>query len=251
MSGHSKWANIKRRKSAVDAKRGKIFTKIARELETAARNGGPDPEANIRLRLILDKARAANMPKDNVQRAINRGAGLEKGQEFEEVIYEGYGPHGIAMMVEALTDNRNRTVAEIRHVFSRAGGSLGSAGSVAWQFDRKGQIIVKTEGLDEEELLLMAIDAGAEDVTWNDDGTAEIITEDSQLAAVRDSLSANNVIIEEAELTMVPQNEIELPPDQAMKVLNLVESLEDLDDVQKVHSNLALDDELLAQLDTA
>lgn len=251
MSGHSKWANIKRRKSAVDVKRGKIFTKIARELETAARNGGPDPDANIRLRLILDKARAANMPKDNVQRAINRGAGLEKGQEFEEVIYEGYGPHGIAMMVEALTDNRNRTVAEIRHVFSRAGGSLGSTGSVAWQFDRKGQIIVKTEGLDEEELLLMAIDAGAEDVTWNDDGTAEIITEDSQLAAVRDSLSANDVVIEEAELTMVPQNEIELSPDQAMKVLNLVEALEDLDDVQKVHSNLALDDELLAQLDTA
>ncbi len=150
MSGHSKWANIKRRKSAVDAKRGKIFTKIARELETAARHGGPDPEANIRLRLILDKARAANMPKDNIQRAINRGAGVEKGQEFEAVTYEGYGPHGVAMLVEALTDNRNRTVAEVRHVLSRAGGSLATSGAVAWQFDRKGQIIVKTDGLDEE-----------------------------------------------------------------------------------------------------
>jgi len=251
MSGHSKWANIKRRKSAVDAKRGKIFTKIARELETAARHGGPDPEANIRLRLILDKARAANMPKDNIQRAINRGAGVEKGQEFEAVTYEGYGPHGVAMLVEALTDNRNRTVAEVRHVLSRAGGSLATSGAVAWQFDRKGQIIVKTDGLDEEELFLLAVEAGAEDVEWNDDGTAEIITEDTLLAAVRDSLNQNGVIIEEAELTMVAKNEIELSPDDAMKVLNLIESLEDLDDVQKVHSNLALNDEIMAQLDTA
>jgi YebC/PmpR family DNA-binding regulatory protein len=251
MSGHSKWANIKRRKSVVDAKRGKIFTKIAREIESAARQGGPDPDANIRLRLILDKARAANMPKDNIQRAINRGAGLEKGQEFEEVMYEGYAPHGIAVMVEVLTDNRNRSVAEIRHVFSRGGGSMANAGAVAWQFDRKGQIIVKTEGLDEEDLFLLAVDAGAEDVEWNDDGTAEIVTEATALAAVRDALSENGIEIESAELTMVPQSEIELPLAEATKVMNLLETLEDLDDVQKVHSNLAISDELMAQLEAA
>lgn len=251
MSGHSKWANIKRRKSVVDAKRGKLFTKIARELETAARHGGPDPDANIRLRLILDKARAANMPKDNLQRAINRGAGLEKGQDFEEAIYEGYGPHGIAVLVEVLTDNRNRSVAEVRHMFSRSGGSMAAAGAVAWQFDRKGQIIVKTEGLNEEDFFLLAVEAGAEDVDWNDDGTAEVMTEATLLAAVRDSLSQNGVIIEEAELTMVPKTEIELSPQHTMKVLNMLESLEDLDDVQKLHSNLAMSEELLAQLDAA
>ncbi|NOZ71323.1 MAG: YebC/PmpR family DNA-binding transcriptional regulator [Chloroflexi bacterium] len=251
MSGHSKWANIKRRKSVVDAKRGKIFTKIAREIESAARQGGPDPDANIRLRLVLDKARAANMPKDNIQRAINRGAGLETGRDFEEVIYEGYAPHGIAVMVEVLTDNKNRSVAEIRHIFSRGGGSMANAGAVAWQFDRKGQIIVKTEGLDEEELFLVAVDAGAEDVEWNDDGTAEIITEATALAAVRDALNENGIAIESAELTMVPKSEIELPPQEAIKVMNLLESLEDLDDVQRVHSNLAISDELMAQLETA
>ena len=251
MSGHSKWANIKRRKSAVDAKRGKIFTKIARELQVAARQGGPDPEANIRLRLVLDKARAANMPKDNIQRAINRGAGLEKGSELEEAIYEGYGPHGVAILVEALTDNRNRSVAEIRHVFSRAGGSLAGAGAVAWQFERKGQISVKLEGIDEEDLFLLAVDAGAEDVDFNDDGTAEIITQATELATVRDKLAEAGLAIESAELTMMPKNEIELPVQEAMKVLNLLESLEDLDDVQKVHSNLALSDELLAEMEVA
>ncbi|RME85770.1 MAG: YebC/PmpR family DNA-binding transcriptional regulator [Caldilineae bacterium] len=251
MAGHSKWANIKRRKSAVDAKRGKLFTKIARELQIAARQGGPDPEANIRLRLALDKARAANMPKENIQRAINRGAGLEKGSELEEAVYEGYGPHGVAMLVEVLTDNRNRTVAEVRHVFSKAGGSLAGAGAVAWQFERKGQISVKTAGMDEEDLFLLAVDAGAEDVDFNDDGTAEIITDATELAAVRDRLAEAGIEVESAELTMVPQNEIELPVQDAMKVLNLLENLEDLDDVQKVHSNLALSDELLAEMEVA
>jgi YebC/PmpR family DNA-binding regulatory protein len=251
MAGHSKWANIKRRKSAVDAKRGKLFTKIAREIQAAARMGGPDPDTNIRLRFALDKAKAANMPKENIQRAINRGAGLEKGDALEELTYEGYAPHGIAVIVEVLTDNKNRTVAELRHVFSKAGGNLASNGSVAWQFERKGQITVKlAEGADEDELFLVAADAGAEDVEF-DEGVAVVTTADTDLAAVRDALVEAGYEVEEAELTMVPKTEMTLPLDQAMKVTALLERLEDLDDVQKVHSNLAMSDELYAELAAA
>lgn len=251
MSGHSKWANIKRRKSVVDAKRGKIFTKLARELQVAARAGGADPDMNLRLRLVLDKAKAANMPKDNIARAIARGAGVEKGAELEEITYEGYAPHGVAIMVEVLTDNRNRTVAELRHVFTKGGGNLASTGAVAWQFDKKGQVSVKTEGFDEEDIFMIAVDAGAEDVDFGDDGTAEIITEARDLAAVRDSLSEAGIEVEEASLTLVPQSEVQLPVEDAMKVMNLLERLEDLDDVQNVHSNLALDEELFTRIEVA
>ncbi|MCP4164447.1 MAG: YebC/PmpR family DNA-binding transcriptional regulator [Chloroflexi bacterium] len=251
MSGHSKWANIKRRKSAVDIQRGKVFTKIARELQVAARAGGPDPDMNIRLRLVLDKAKAANMPKDNIERAIGRGAGTEKGVDLEEITYEGYANNGIAVMVDVMTGNRNRTVAELRHVFTKAGGNLAGSGAVAWQFDRKGQIIVKTEDLDEEDVFLIAVDAGAEDVDLSDDHTAGIITEAADLASVRDNLSASDIEVVSAELTMVPQSEVALPTQDAIKVMNLLERLEELDDVQDVYSNLALSDELLIELDIA
>ena len=251
MSGHSKWANIKHRKSSVDAKRGKLFTKIAREIQAAARTGGPDPESNIRLRFALDKARAANMPKDNIQRAINRGAGLEKGADLEETAYEGYAPHGVAVIVEVLTDNKNRTVAELRHTFTRGGGNLAANGAVSWQFERKGQLTVKMDGVDEDELFLVAADAGAEDVDFDAEDVAVIITADTDLGAVRDVLLAEGYVVEDVELTMIPKTEVELPVDQAMKVLNLLEKLEDLDDVQKVHSNLAMSDELFAELETA
>lgn len=251
MAGHSKWANIKYRKSVVDARKGKIFTKLARELQAAARQGGPDPEANLRLRLVLDKARAANMPKENIERAIARGAGLEKGEELEEVMYEAYAPHGVALLLEVLTDNRNRTVSEIRHLITRAGGNMAGAGAVIWQFDRKGQIVLESNGADPDAIFLTAIDAGAEDVTINEDGTIAVITAPDELGEVRDRLSRAGYAIASAEITMVPQNEIELPPEEAMQVFNLLERLEELDDVQKVHSNLALSDELWRQLEPA
>ena len=178
MSGHSKWANIKHRKSAVDARRGKIFTKIARELQVAARHGGPDPDMNMRLRLVLDKARAANMPKDNIERAIARGSSAEKGEDLEEIMYEAYAPHGVALLIEVLTDNRNRTVSDLRHILTKAGGNMASAGSVAWQFNRKGQIIANTERFNPDDLFLAAVESGAEDV-FVSDGTAEIVTADA------------------------------------------------------------------------
>ena len=251
MSGHSKWSTIKRKKGAIDAKRGKVFTKIARELQVAARAGGPDPETNTRLRLVLDKAKAANMPKDNIARSVARGAGTDKSLDLEEITYEGYAPNGVAVMVEVMTDNRNRSVAEVRHAFTKAGSNMASTGAVAWQFDRKGQIMIKTDGMDEDDVFLIAVDAGAEDVDFSDDDTAEIITAASDLAAVRDNLTEAGIEVDEAELTMSPQTEIELSVQDAMKVMNLIENLEDLDDVQKVHSNLALSEELLTQLEAA
>lgn len=251
MSGHSKWANIKHRKSAVDAKRGKVFTKIARELQIASRQGGPDPDMNMRLRLVLDQARAANMAKDSIDRAIARGAGLEKGEDLEEIVYEAYAPHGIALLIEVMSDNRNRTVSELRHVVTKAGGNLASAGAVGWQFDRKGQILVNIGKLSADDLFLTAVDAGAEDVIINDDGTATIMTPDVELGAVRDTLSKAGIIPESAELTMVPQSEIDLPVDDAVQVINLLDRLEELDDVQKVHSNMAFSEELLEQLEAA
>lgn len=251
MSGHSKWANIKHRKSAVDARRGKIFTKIARELQIAARQGGPDPDMNMRLRLVLDQARAANMAKDSIERAIARGAGLEKGEDLEEITYEAYAPHGIALLIEVMSDNRNRTVSELRHVVTKAGGNLASAGAVGWQFDRKGQILVNMGKMNADDLFLTAVDAGAEDVIINDDGTAMIMTPDVELGAVRDTLSKAGIVPESAELTMVPQSEIDLPVNDAVQVITLLERLEELDDVQKVHSNMAFSEELLEQLEAA
>ncbi len=251
MSGHSKWANIKHRKSAVDAKRGKVFTKIARELQIAARQGGPDPDMNMRLRLVLDKARAANMAKDSIERAIARGAGTEKGEDLEEIMYEAYAPHGIAVLIEVLSDNRNRTVSELRHVVTKAGGNMASAGAVAWQFDRKGQIVANMGKMSADDLFLTAVDAGAEDVTINDDHTATIMTPDVELGAVRDALSKTGIVLESAELTMVPQAEIDLAVNDALQVIGLLDRLDELDDVQKVHSNLAFSEELLGQLEAA
>ena len=251
MSGHSKWSTIKRKKGANDAKRGKLFTKIAREIQAAARMGGPDPDSNIRLRFALDKAKAANMPKDNIQRAINRGAGLEKGADLEEITYEGYAPHGVAVIVETLTDNKNRTVAELRHHFTKAGGNLAANGAVSWQFERKGQITIKMDGVDEDELFMVAADAGAEDVDFEDKNAAVVTTADTDLGAVRDALTEAGYEIEDVELAMIPKMEMELPVDQAMKVMGLLERLEDLDDVQKVYSNLSMSDELYAQVEAA
>lgn len=251
MSGHSKWSTIKRKKGANDAKRGKLFTKIAREIQAAARMGGPDPDSNIRLRFALDKAKAANMPKDNIKRAIERGAGTDKGADLEETSYEGYAPHGVAVIVEVLTDNKNRTVAELRHAFTRGGGNLAANGAVAWQFERKGQISVKMDGVNPDELFMVAADAGAEDIDFEDENIAQITTADTDLGAVRDALIEAGYEIEDLELAMIPKMEVKLPVDQAMKVMGLLERLEDLDDVQKVYSNLTMSDELMAQLEAA
>ena len=251
MSGHSKWSTIKRKKGANDAKRGKLFTKIAREIQAAARTGGPDPDSNIRLRFALDKAKAANMPKDNIKRAIDRGAGTDKGADLEETVYEGYASHGVAVIVEVLTDNKNRTVAELRHAFTKGGGNLAANGAVSWQFERKGQLSVKMDGVDPDELFMVAAEAGAEDVDFEDESMAQITTEDTDLAAVRDALLEAGYVIEDLELAMIPKMETELPVDQAMKVMGLLDRLEDLDDVQKVYSNLSMSDELAAALEVA
>lgn len=237
MAGHSKWANIKHRKAAQDAKKGKIFTKIAKELTVAAKLGqSGDPEFNPRLRLALDKAKAANMPKENVERAIKRGLGEGDGTTYEDVIYEGYGPGGVAILVQALTDNKNRTVAEVRSTFTKRGGSMGEAGCVAWMFDKKGVINIPKDAVDEDTLMMIAIDAGAEDVVSDDDGF-EVITDPSNYEAVKKAIEANNIKIEYAEITMRPKNTIELSGEEAEKTMALLEALEDLDDVQEVYSN--------------
>ncbi len=248
MSGHSKWSTIKRKKGANDAKRGKVFTKIAREIQIAARNGA-DPDVNFRLRLILDKARAANMPKDNVERAIKRGAGLDKeATALEEITYEGYAPHGVALMIQALTDNRNRTVAEIRHALTRAGGSMAERGSVAWQFEEKGVITVDMGDMDQDDLFMIALEAGAEDVEFND-GEAEITTAREDFQVVQEALEQANVEITESELAWLPKMSVSLEPSAAAQVLRLLETLEDSDDVTKVYSALDITDEALSVLE--
>ncbi len=246
MSGHSKWASIKRQKGVNDAKRGQLFTKIGREIVIAVREGGADPEANFRLRLVLDKAKQANMPKDNIERAIKRGSGESvDGAQVEEYTYEGYGPHGTAIIVEAFTDNRNRTVSEIRHVFSRYGGNLGADGCVAWMFSRKGVISVAVGDEDPDEVALVAIDAGAEDVEVGEE-TVEVYTEISDFRAVRDALSEAGYELLDAQLSWIPQSQLSLPEKEALSNLKLMEALEELDDVQQVYSNLDISDEVLA-----
>lgn len=255
MSGHSKWATIKRRKGANDVARGKVFTRIAREIQVAAREGGPDINANIRLRLAVDKARAENMPKDNIERAIRRGAGLEKdAAEIEEITYEGYGPNGVAMLVECLSDNRNRTISEVRRCFTRAGGSLGEPGSVAWQFTSKGYIAVNRQdedgsdrGIDPEEVFMAALEAGAEDVVVTPD-TVEVYTERTALALVAQALEEAGFPADESELVMEANTMLALAGEEGMSVLGLIETLEELDDVSKVYHNLELTDELMAQV---
>ncbi len=245
MSGHSKWSTIKRQKGAADAKRGQLFTKLAREITVAARSGLPDPDSNPRLRLAVQRARAASMPKDNIDRAIERGSGESGGDNYDELFYEGYGPGGTALMIYAMTDNRNRTVGEVRAVLSRAGGTLGESGSVSWMFDQVGQIIIEADGDRADDLSMVAIDAGAADVVAAD-GVVEIYTEAADLHRVQESLGAAGYQIENAELIMRPKTMVDVETEVAEKFLRLVDKLEDLDDVQTVYSNLDVSDELMA-----
>ncbi|HYH10706.1 MAG TPA: YebC/PmpR family DNA-binding transcriptional regulator [Thermomicrobiales bacterium] len=245
MSGHSKWSTIKRKKGANDAKRGQLFTKLAREITVAARTGLPDPDANVRLRLAIQKARAENMPKDNIDRAIQRAVGSGDGANFDEVYYEGYGPAGVAIMILAMTDNRNRTVGEIRAALTRSNGTLGENGSVSWMFDQMGVITLTTGDNDPEEIALVAIDAGASDVS-DEDGVVEVYTEPQDLHKVQEELSAAGYEIETSELTMKPKTLMTPDTEDAVKAVRLLEKLEDLDDVQTVYSNLDISDEVMA-----
>lgn len=248
MSGHSKWSTIKRKKGAEDAKRGKIFTRLAREIVTAVRDGGGimDPDSNPRLRLAVDRARAANMPKDNIERAIKKGGGVgDDGVTYDEIVYEGYGPGGVAIIVDAVTDNRNRTLAEVKHAFNRSNGSLATSGAVLWQFDQKGYIEINSENADFDEVFLVAADAGAEDVV-EEEGVIMVYTARADLHMVETALSGASYIIQESKLTWIPQNEIEVEANQAVQVMKLIEKLEELDDVESVSSNLSLSTEAIA-----
>jgi len=236
MSGHSKWATIKHKKAAADARRGKMFTKLIRELTIAARVGGGDPNANPRLRTAIAAAKAENMPNDNIERAILRGTGQLEGEQYEEVIFEGYGPGGVGLLVQVATSNRNRTVSEIRHVMSKHGGNLGESGSVGWMFHRKGDIVVPKEAASEDQLMNIVLDAGAEDL--RDDGSAwEVITPPEAFERVRDALVAAGIKPASAQLAMLPQNYIKLTGAQAQQMLRLMEALEEHDDVQHVYAN--------------
>ncbi len=249
MSGHSKWATIKRKKGAADAKRGQVFTRLTREIVLAAREGGGDADSNFRLRLAVERARAQNMPKENIERAIKRGTGADKdGAAFEQVYYEGYGPHGVALMIETVTENRNRTVAEIRHILSRSGGNMGEAGSVGWQFTRQAYFAIPAKGVDFDTVFMLAAEGGAEDVTQDED-LIEIVGPVESFKSVSDQLRAANVHPEEAMLRMAPNQEMELPTDETLQVLRTIESLEELDDVQNVYSNLRISEEAMASLE--
>jgi len=246
MSGHSKWASIKHQKGVADARRGQLFTKLTKEIIVAVREGGSSPEANFRLRLAVQKARDNNMPLDNIERAIKRGSGELEGATLVELILEGYGPNGTAIMVQGLTDNRNRTIQEVRSTFTRHGGSLGENGCVAWIFDSKGVIMIKTDDLDADDLAMNAIDAGAEDVKMESD-FMEIYTTPEGLEPVRSVLEQNNIAIESAELSMVPKTTVQLEEKAALQTLKLLNKLESLDEVQNVSSNADFSDEVLEQ----
>ncbi len=251
MSGHSKWSTIKRKKGAADAKRGAIFTKIAKEIAIAAREGGGDPDSNFKLRLIMDKAKGANMPKDNIERAIRRGTGEDKDAgQLEEIFYEGYAPHGVALMIECVTDNRNRAVADIRHALSRYGGNMGEGGSVAWQFTRTAYFAFAPEGRDEDTIFEMALDGGADDVVF-DDEIVEITGPVEAFKTISDQLRAAKIKPDEAELRMLPNQEMSLGVDETLKVMKVIDALEDLDDVQNVYSNLDISAEAIEHLEAA
>jgi len=249
MAGHSKWANIKHRKGAQDKKRGKIFTKLIREITVAARLGGPDSGSNPRLRAGIQSALSANMPRDTIDRAIKRGAGGDDGTTLEEIRYEGYGPSGLAVMVDCMTDNRNRTVAEVRHAFTKCGGNLGTDGSVAYLFTQQGLISFEP-GADENTIMEIAIDAGAEDITTHDDGSIDVITLPDDYSNVVDALTAANLTPAHAEITMNASTTVSLDKEGAEKVLRMIDMLEDLDDVQNVYSNADIPTEILEQLNT-
>ncbi len=245
MSGHSKWKTIKHQKGVADAKRSQVFTKFGREISVAARQGGPDPESNPRLRLAIDRAREANMPKDNIERAIKRATGESGDAVIEEVVYEGYGPGGIAILVQALTDNRNRTVSDVRNIFAKAGGNLGEAGSVGWLFETRGVITVEAGGVDPDGVALQAIDSGADDVQV-EDGAVEIYTKPEMLDAVRRALDSAGVPVASAEISQVPKSTVALDARQAEQTLRLLDNLESHDDVQHVSSNADFPEEVLA-----
>ena len=247
MAGHSKWANIQHRKGAQDAKRGKLFTRFIREITIAARSGLPDPAANPRLRLAVDKALGANMSKDTIERAIKRGAGADDGSTLEEIRYEGYGPGGIAVMVDCMTDNRNRTVAEVRHAFSKCGGNLGTSGSVAFQFTETG-VISYPAGTDQEKVMEVALEAGADDLVENEDGSFDVLTAPDAFAAVREALDGAGLVAESAEVTMRAGNTVALGLDDARSMIKLLDMLEDLDDTQNVYSNTDIPEAVMAQL---
>jgi YebC/PmpR family DNA-binding regulatory protein len=250
MSGHSKWSQIKRQKGANDAKRGALFTKVTREIMIAARQGGADPDGNYRLRLAVDKARRPpiNMPADNIKRAIERAAGAGEADHFEEIVYEGYGPGGVAVLVEAQTDNRNRTAAEVRSIFTKAGGQLAGSGAVAWQFEPRGLISIPSDGRDSDDVALAAIDAGADDVDTDAADHIEVYTTPHDLETVRRGLEAAGIAVESAETTMVAKTSVELDESRARQNLRLVESLEELDDVQRVTANFEIPEELFAEV---
>ena len=245
MSGHSKWSTIKRKKGAEDARRGKLFTKLSRAIILAAREGGPDPEANATLANAIAKARSYSMPKDTIERAIARATGGGEGSEaYEAISYEGYGPEGVAIIVEALTDNRNRTAADVRAIFHKHNANLGTPGSVAWQFERKGMIVVPAEGISEDDIVLAAADAGADDATA-DGESWQVTTGPTELASVRDALEESGMTVDSAELTMVPKTTVALDEDAARKLLRLIDALEDQDDVQDVYANFDIPDAVL------
>lgn len=247
MSGHSKWHQIKHKKLAADAKRGKLFSKLIREISVAARMGGGDPEANPRLRKAISEAKANNMPQDTIQRAIDRGTGKIAGEQYEEVIYEGYGPGGVAVLVEALTSNRNRTVSELRHIFSRHGGNLGESGCVSWMFHKKGYILVPRGSLSEDEIFTLALDAGAEDVRTDDEGNYEIITSVEDFDAIVEKLKQASVPLTTAQITMMPQSYVRLEGKDATAMLKLMDALEDHEDVQRVSANFDIPAEEMAR----
>lgn len=244
MSGHSKWSQIKRQKGVADSKRGQLFTKLGREIMVAARQGGGDPDANFRLRLAVQKARDNNMPMENIERAIKKGTGTAEGAALTEATYEGYGPGGIAVLLQVVTDNRNRTVADIRNLFVRSGGNLAEAGAVSWNFDNRGVISVDASKADAEELALNAIDAGAEDVKV-EDSSVEVYTRPEDLEAVRRALEANRTAIDSAEVAMVPKTTAELDEKTALQALRLLDKLEELDDVQRVYTNADFPEEVM------
>ncbi len=249
MSGHSKWKTIKHQKGVADARRGQAFTRLAREITMAAREGGGNPEGNVRLRLAIEKARAGSMPKDNIERAVKRGTGEDKeGAAFENVMYEGYGPHGVALLMQVVTDNKNRSVADLRRHVTRAGGTMAEAGAVGWQFTRKAYVTVPAEGNDPDDVFMLAADAGAEDVLPGDE-EIEIFAPADKFHSVVQALDKAGIKISESELRMEPNQKMELPPDQAVSVMRLIERLEELDDVQSVFTNLEFTDEALKAME--
>jgi YebC/PmpR family DNA-binding regulatory protein len=249
MSGHSKWSSIKHKKGAADAKRGKIFTKLIREIMVAAKEGGGDPVGNARLRNAILAAKAENMPKDNITRAIKKGTGELEGANYEETLCEGYGPSGVAILVDILTDNKNRTMAEVRHAFTRCNGNIGSTGCVAWMFDKKGLFSFEKKKVEEEKLMEVALDAGAQDIN-DEETTIEVLTDPKDFEKVKEALDKHELTYAFAKITMIPQNTVKLNEKEAEQNLKLVETLEDLDDVQNVHANFDIPDEILEKIST-